>query len=305
MPTAPVAPRLRGDPRDDLEAVELLLLGVLVRRRCRPSCRCRGCRRARRRSRGRRTSPSAGGRPPACRRSGGTAGTRASRARGPAPSGSHSRAASRVPSASGIHSVSTTRTGVREVVAHARRPSREARRSGLTGALRAESGDATPARLPCSWRGAARSGERRHGRARTCCTVVDAGARRRDRRARAVDLAEVEKRLASGEHFWLDVGQPEGDDLAGLAEARAAPAGARRPRCLGQRPKADDYTGHDADRSCSGRRTTRTAWSRCDAGVSGSAGSPTVAHRSRARRSSACASARCAAARSPSDRPCC
>ena len=31
--------------------------------------------------------------------------------------------------------------------------------------------------------------------------------------AEGVDLAEVEQRLASGEHFWLDVGHPEGDDL--------------------------------------------------------------------------------------------
>ena len=46
--------------------------------------------------------------------------------------------------------------------------------------------------------------------------------------AEGVDLAEVEKRLASGEHFWLDVGHPEGDDLEVLAEKLSpAPAGAR------------------------------------------------------------------------------
>jgi magnesium transporter len=60
-----------------------------------------------------------------------------------------------------------------------------------------------------------------------------------------VDLAEVEKRLASGEHFWLDVGHPEGDDLPVLAEKLALHRLAREDLgAFGQRPKADDYPGH-------------------------------------------------------------
>jgi magnesium transporter len=63
--------------------------------------------------------------------------------------------------------------------------------------------------------------------------------------AEGVDLAEVEARLASGEHFWLDVGQPEGDDLAVLAEKFDLHRLARDDLgAFGQRPKADDYPGH-------------------------------------------------------------
>jgi len=63
--------------------------------------------------------------------------------------------------------------------------------------------------------------------------------------AEGVDLAEVEERLASGEHFWLDVGHPEGDDLAVLAEKLRLHRLARDDLgVFGQRPKADDYPGH-------------------------------------------------------------
>jgi magnesium transporter len=63
--------------------------------------------------------------------------------------------------------------------------------------------------------------------------------------AEGVGLADVEARLASGEHFWLDVGHPEGDDLAVLAEKLDLHRLAREDLgVFGQRPKADDYPGH-------------------------------------------------------------
>jgi magnesium transporter len=63
--------------------------------------------------------------------------------------------------------------------------------------------------------------------------------------AEGVDRAEVEKRLASGEHFWLDVGHPEGDDLEMLGEKLGLHRLARDDLgVFGQRPKADDYPGH-------------------------------------------------------------
>ena len=63
--------------------------------------------------------------------------------------------------------------------------------------------------------------------------------------AEGVDRAEVEKRLASGERFWLDVGKPEGDDLEMLGEKLGLHRLARDDLgVFGQRPKADDYPGH-------------------------------------------------------------
>ena len=63
--------------------------------------------------------------------------------------------------------------------------------------------------------------------------------------AEGVDLAEVEARLASGEHFWLDVGHPEADEIAALTEKLALHRLARDDiGVFGQRPKADDYPGH-------------------------------------------------------------
>jgi magnesium transporter len=63
--------------------------------------------------------------------------------------------------------------------------------------------------------------------------------------AEGVELAEVEARLASGEHFWLDIGHPEADDLAVLAEKFDLHQLARDDLgVFGQRPKADDYPGH-------------------------------------------------------------
>jgi magnesium transporter len=63
--------------------------------------------------------------------------------------------------------------------------------------------------------------------------------------AEGVDLAEVETRLASGEHFWLDVGHPEAEEIDVLAEKLALHRLARDDLgAFGQRPKADDYPGH-------------------------------------------------------------
>jgi magnesium transporter len=59
------------------------------------------------------------------------------------------------------------------------------------------------------------------------------------------DLAAVEARLASGEHFWLDVGHPEKDDLEALSERfQLHPLARDDLGNFGQRPKADDYPGH-------------------------------------------------------------
>jgi magnesium transporter len=63
--------------------------------------------------------------------------------------------------------------------------------------------------------------------------------------AEGVDRAEVETRLASGEHFWLDVGHPSSDDLEGLAELlELHPLVRDDIGKFGQRPKADDYPTH-------------------------------------------------------------
>lgn len=61
----------------------------------------------------------------------------------------------------------------------------------------------------------------------------------------AVDLAEVKTRLASGEHFWLDVGHPEPDELEPLSDLLELHPLARDDLGnFGQRPKADDYPTH-------------------------------------------------------------
>jgi magnesium transporter len=63
--------------------------------------------------------------------------------------------------------------------------------------------------------------------------------------AERVDLAEVEARLASGEHFWLDVALPEAGEIDVLAEKLGLHRLARDDLgAFGQRPKADDYPGH-------------------------------------------------------------
>jgi magnesium transporter len=63
--------------------------------------------------------------------------------------------------------------------------------------------------------------------------------------AEGVDLAEVETRLASGEHFWLDIGQPEPGELAELAEKLGLHPLVRNDLGdFGQRPKLDDYPRH-------------------------------------------------------------
>jgi magnesium transporter len=59
------------------------------------------------------------------------------------------------------------------------------------------------------------------------------------------DLAEVKTRLGSGEHFWLDVGHPESDELDALGELLELHALARDDLgAFGQRAKADDYPAH-------------------------------------------------------------
>jgi magnesium transporter len=63
--------------------------------------------------------------------------------------------------------------------------------------------------------------------------------------AEGVDKSEVQTRLASGEHFWLDVGQPEPgelEELAGMLDLH--PLARDDLGSFGQRPKADDYPQH-------------------------------------------------------------
>jgi magnesium transporter len=61
----------------------------------------------------------------------------------------------------------------------------------------------------------------------------------------AVDLSEVESRLASGEHFWIDVGHPDPGELAALAaRLELHPLVRDDLGTFGQRPKGDDYPGH-------------------------------------------------------------
>jgi magnesium transporter len=60
-----------------------------------------------------------------------------------------------------------------------------------------------------------------------------------------VDLGVVKKELASGEHFWLDIGHPSSEDLAGISELiELHPLAREDLGNFGQRPKADDYPGH-------------------------------------------------------------
>jgi magnesium transporter len=59
------------------------------------------------------------------------------------------------------------------------------------------------------------------------------------------DLPAAEALLASGERFWLDVGNPEGDELEALSERlQLHPLARDDLGNFGQRPKADDYPSH-------------------------------------------------------------
>jgi magnesium transporter len=59
------------------------------------------------------------------------------------------------------------------------------------------------------------------------------------------DHDEVRTRLASGEHFWLDVGHPSQEDLDELADTLELHPLVRDDfGSFGQRPKADDYPSH-------------------------------------------------------------
>src|SRR4029077_6295401 len=63
--------------------------------------------------------------------------------------------------------------------------------------------------------------------------------------AQAVDLNDVKARLASGEHFWLDVGHPTPEELADLGSLlELHPLAQDDLGAYGQRAKADDYKGH-------------------------------------------------------------
>jgi magnesium transporter len=60
-----------------------------------------------------------------------------------------------------------------------------------------------------------------------------------------VDLAAVEKQLASRRPFWLDIGHPSEDDLDEIGDLLELHPLAREDiGDFGQRPKADDYPGH-------------------------------------------------------------
>jgi magnesium transporter len=60
-----------------------------------------------------------------------------------------------------------------------------------------------------------------------------------------VDLDQVKAQLASGEHFWLDIGHPSADDLTEISDVLELHPLAREDLgAFGQRPKADDYPGH-------------------------------------------------------------
>ena len=80
-----------------------------------------------------------------------------------------------------------------------------------------------------------------------------------------VDLAAVKASLDGGEHFWLDLGEPRG------RRARGAPLGACSELhplvrddlgCLRQAREGRRLPHAHLSSSCSGRRTTPTAWSR-------------------------------------------
>jgi magnesium transporter len=59
------------------------------------------------------------------------------------------------------------------------------------------------------------------------------------------DHDAVRERLASGEHFWLDVGHPSAEDIAELADTLELHPLVRDDfGNFGQRPKADDYPRH-------------------------------------------------------------
>ena len=61
----------------------------------------------------------------------------------------------------------------------------------------------------------------------------------------AVDLAFVKERLASGEHFWLDIGHPSPGDLDQVGELlQLHPLARDDLGSFGGRAKADDYPGH-------------------------------------------------------------
>jgi Mg2+ and Co2+ transporter CorA len=61
----------------------------------------------------------------------------------------------------------------------------------------------------------------------------------------AGDLDDVRTRLASGEHFWLDVGRPADDEIDELGELLELHPLARDDLGdFGQRAKADDYPAH-------------------------------------------------------------
>jgi magnesium transporter len=63
--------------------------------------------------------------------------------------------------------------------------------------------------------------------------------------AEGVDQAEVQTRLASCEHFWLDVGHPSSEELELLADMLALHTLVRDDiGNFGQQPKADDYAEH-------------------------------------------------------------
>ena len=61
----------------------------------------------------------------------------------------------------------------------------------------------------------------------------------------AADLALVKGHLASGEHFWLDVGHPSPEDLDRLGDLlELHPLARDDVGIFGGRAKADDYPGH-------------------------------------------------------------
>ena len=84
----------------------------------------------------------------------------------------------------------------------------------------------------------------------------------------AVDLDGVKARLASGEHFWLDVGHPASDELDALGDVLELHRLARDDLgAFGQRAKADDYPGDDCvdldeavSASCVAPNKTSNVW---------------------------------------------
>jgi Mg2+ and Co2+ transporter CorA len=77
-----------------------------------------------------------------------------------------------------------------------------------------------------------------------------------------IDLAAVKASLDGGEHFWLDLGNPEAAELEALSDLlQLHPLVRDDLGAFAKRAKADDYPTTPSS-SCSGRRTTPTAWSR-------------------------------------------